>query len=136
MVASSCTKAIAPWPLQMDRTLRIRRRSGVVPTKSETKMTTTKSFPAAETGWKCFHCGVACASHPEATQHFGPTDAWKPACQDGVTGIALLARTWAAEFDAHDFLRQRNEADDQTETADATLSDPGRFKGAKTLYDF
>lgn len=95
----------------------------------------TETTPTSETGWKCFHCGVMCATHEEATDHFGPTEAWKPTCQDRGTDLDLLARTRAAESDAHDFLGQRNDADEQSEIASAKLSELGRFKGARTIYD-
>ena len=93
------------------------------------------SRPTPDTGWKCFHCGVVCATHADATEHFGPTEAWKPSCQDRGTELELLARTRAAESDAHEFLGQRNDADEQSEIASAKLSELGRFKGAKTIYD-
>ena len=95
----------------------------------------SETVPTTETGWKCFHCGVMCATHAEATGHFGPTETWKPTCQDRSSELELLARTRAAESGAHDFLGQRNDADEQSEIASAKLSELGRFKGAKSIYD-
>lgn len=91
---------------------------------------------ASNSGWRCFHCGVFCATEDEAIEHFGPTQDWTPSCQERATDLQLLERTRQAERAALSYRKQRDEAESEAEAAHGRLSMLGYyFKGASSVYD-